>query len=216
MKKLAKILVTLLLLFLYANCFAFSTNPYDYAGSYSLFLITFQSQPVHSYKYTLDLEANGLYMLLEHQIIGEHTYEYPLLTGVWYIDPDSETIVLDVTGTPLPFYYDDGILIADSSVYNLHIMMYNKTKLCYYSKVCKYDIVGDDTASVGDEKTYYVTSNSDACRYNIDVDDNATVTNIHYTLTGDAIVTIQFNNEGITNLTVANTIFSINVESEEK
>jgi len=213
MKRLTKLLITLLLsLFFCFNCYAFSNLLQDYASSYSLSIVNFDSYPVQTFKYTLQLEESGLYTLLEKRIIGGHTYEYPILYGVWYLNPDNETLVLNVNGLEIPFSWDSGVVVANSNTLGgLAVIAYSKEKLCLVRDGCRYDIIGDDKANVGDVKLYYITTSSPDCYYNIDVDDNATIQEIKYSDTGDAIASIKFNSDGVAKITVNNTIFDVNV-----
>ena len=215
MKKLTELLIILFLtLSLCFNCYAFSTLPQDYASSYFLSIVNFDSYPVQTFKYTLQLEESGLYTLLEKRIIGGHSYEYPILYGVWYLNPDNETLVLNVNGLEIPFSWDNGIIIANSNTLGgLAVIAYSKNKICTFdfTSMCQFDIIGDDKANVGETKTYYITSSSQNCYYNVDVDNNATIQEIKYSDTGDAIVTVKFDSSGDTKITVNNTVFDVNV-----
>jgi len=213
-KSIKFLIISLLTIFLCFNCYAFSTLPQDYASSYSLSIVNFDSYPVQTFKYTLQLEESGLYTLLEKRIVGNHSYEYPILYGVWYINPDNETLVLNVNGLEIPFSWDDGVIVANSNTLGgLAVIAYSKNKLCTFNLMgmCQYDIIGDDKANVGEIKTYYVTTSSQNCYYNIDVDNNATIQEIKYSDTGDAIVTVKFNDSGDTKIIVNNTVFDVNV-----
>jgi len=213
------IIIAMFIFCMCCNSFAFSTNAYDYAGMYTLVLLDFQSQPVQTYEYDLQIEESGLYSLIEQQIIGEHSYEYPILTGIWKIHPDSQTITLNAGGMDIPFSYDNGLLIGNNdNLSGLGIVAYDKSKLCYMmmNTTCKYDITGDDEAQVGDIKSYYISTNSARCYYNINVSEGASINEIKYTDTGDAILTVEFNNEGLTSIQVGNTIFSVNVRENQQ